>query len=808
MVVAWALFPLVLVAGCLGCGLLVERLTGWQLSGALLPPVGLALIIVASALTTAHVATAPITTALVVVLALAGYAVSWRRLARLRLDHLAVAVGLATFAIGAAPVVLSGNATFLGYFIDSDPSFHFILANWLLAHGRDLASQPIPSYSAFANALHEYIGGAYPTGADVAVGALRPLVGQDIAWVYQPYLAVVMALLAVALDELLKEVVPWRTLRALSAFIAAQGALTYGFYLEASVKELVVALLLVVTVVLVLQTLRRPIGVRALVPLAAVGLGALDVYSVTVVPWLGPPLAVFAAVALWQARHAARRTRRRLAFPVLAWPLAGIGVILLATPVLSGVSTFTTAASNVLSQENTLGNLAAPLSAWQVLGIWPSGDFRYPITTYAPAGYGLMGVALAGAVLGGVWMLRRRAYAPLLLLAGNGVAAAYLLSRASPYAASKVLMLLSVPILVTGMLGATALHESGRRIEGWLVAALIAGGVLWTNFLAYHDSSVAPQGRLHELAAIGTRFSGQGPAFYNLWDTFAAYFLRQERAAAPDTFAGPVPLLPGAPPHTFGQPSSPWDLNELDPSFLLSFRLLILGRSPIASRPPANFDLVYRGRYYDVWRRTPGPRVLRHVPLTIASADPSPPPSCHTIMATAALAQSDHARLAYVTRPSLPALVPTKAGHPPYWPPTTITASGPPDYVAVGQAAGLVTGTVRVAASGRYQVWLGGSFSRRVTVSVGGQLVGSLRHEISNSGQYLHVGTVNLTAGPQPVSAYRPQSTLAPGNVLGGDMLGPLVLVPEGFRPQVQEITPVQARSLCGKPLEWLEIVG
>ena len=43
LLLAWIVFPLVLVALSLGCGLLVERAAGLTLPGALLLPLGLAL---------------------------------------------------------------------------------------------------------------------------------------------------------------------------------------------------------------------------------------------------------------------------------------------------------------------------------------------------------------------------------------------------------------------------------------------------------------------------------------------------------------------------------------------------------------------------------------------------------------------------------------------------------------------------------------------------------------------------------------------------------------------------------------------
>lgn len=807
MVVAWVLFPLVLLAVCLGCGLTVNWASGGALPGALILPVGLALVIVAATLTTARSATAPLTTAVVVVLAVAGYALSWRQGRRLRLDPWALGVGLGVFAFCAAPLVLSGNATFLGYFVDSDPAFHFELATWLLAHGRDLTGVAPVTYDATQNVVREYISTSYPFGADVAVGAVRPLVGQDLAWIYQPYLAVIMALGAVALDELLHGVVRLRPLRALCAFIAAQSGLAFAFYLEGSIKELAATVILTVVVILVVDLLRRPFRWRALIPLAIVTVAGLDVYSVTILPWLGLPLAVLVVIGAWRGRHRLERGPgwRKVVIPAVAVVVLAV----IAAPFVSGASTFSTVVNGTLSQQGALGNLAGRLKLWELLGIWPNGDFRFPTLGYKNA-YVLIGIALVAAVLGAVWMVRHRhrALGPLLLLITNSLAAVVLLSRAGPYASAKILMIFSVSAVLTAMLGGVALIDVGRRIEGGVLAAAIVTGVLWTNFLAYHDSTVAPQARFKELAAIDARFSGKGPAFYDLWDTFAVYFLRNVSVSAPDTFAGPVPELAGLPSHPDGQASLAWDPNELDQSFLQSFPLLILGRSPVGSRPPANYRLAYRGRYYDVWQRTSTPTVLRHVSFTTGGVDPAPPSRCATIAATAAAAARDHARLAYVPRLSPPTLIPSEALHSRKWSPFTAGTRGTPlDYLSMGQHAGDAADFVQVPEAGRYQVWVGGSISRPINISVGRQFVGSVGSQVGTAGQFVLVGEVNLSTGRQPILVARPPANLSPGNSAGGELLGPVVLVRGSDPPPVTEIAPSQARSLCGKPLEWLEIV-
>ena len=258
--------------------------------------------------------------------------------------------------------------------------------------------------------------------------------------------------------------------------------------------------------------------------------------------------------------------------------------------------------------------------------------------TYHTVAYALIGIEIAGALLGTLWAIRRRKLAPLLMLGGNGIATLYLLSRGSPYANAKVMMIFSLTAVLTGMLGAAALLDYGRRVEAWVLAAAIAGGVLWSNVLGYHDASLAPRNRLTELASIDSRFRGQGPAFFNLSDEFAAYFLRD--LAPIDPALGPPIARAGITPP---QGRQPWDPNELDPNYLQSLRLLVLGNSPLTSRPPADFQLVYRGRFFNVWRRAPSPRVLAHVPLA-GHLFPFSVPRCSLVKSTAAQAIRDHAQ--------------------------------------------------------------------------------------------------------------------------------------------------------------------
>jgi hypothetical protein len=795
MLVAWVLFPLVLLLVCTGCGLLVERAAGWRLSGALTPSLGLALVIVVATLTTYKAATAPLTTAIVVVLALAGFALSLTRVRGWRVEPWALIVGLGAFAAFAAPVVLSGNATFLGYFVLNDTAVHFALIDHLLSHGRELTGVPP---SALQATLDAYVGTNYPIGAHVALGAVRPLVGQDVAWIFQPYLAVILSLGAVCLYELLGGIVGSRPLRALCAFVAAQSGLLYAYYLEASIKELATTWVITLTVVLVVATLAGRVGLRRLIPLALVAVAGFDVLQLAVAPWIAIPLAVFAVVAGWRARHALRAMpRQRLAFGSAGFALA---LVAIALPVIVSARKFFDVAHAVLTQQADLGNLVGPLVKWQMLGIWPSGDFRFAVSAHYRITYALLGVAAVSGAFGVAWAIRRRLLAPLLLLASGSIAAWYLLGSASPYASAKVMAIFSLTVVLTVMLGAAALHDTGRRIEAWALGLLLAGGVLWTNAVAYRGASVAPRARLAELSQIGQRFSGQGPAFYNLSDEFAVHFLGAEAPADPGL--GPPAVRPGTPPRDYRTVRAPWDPDELDESYLQSFKLLVIGRSPHTSRPPADFGLVYRGRYYDVWRHLAGPQVLAHKPLS-EGLDPAAPVPCKALLPFAGRARQAHARLAYAAREAAPTLVPTQTAHPPNWG----EVDGDPNSLIPRQESGAVVGTVTVEQPGRYRAWLQGAFSRRVELWVDGRQVASQSFELGTPEQDVSFGTLTLRAGTHSISIYAPPDGLSPGVALVNQTIGPLTFARLPERDGVAEAAPSAARQLCGRRLDWVEIV-
>src|SRR5947209_9119146 len=237
LLACWLLFPLVLGLLSVGCGLLLERVADARLPGTLLAPAGLAVIIVVTAFATMTDATAELAVPAVVALAVAGFALSlpWRER---RLDRWALAAVAAAFAVYAAPIVLSGQATFAGYITLDDTATWLAMTDRVMEHGRSMAGLAPSSYEA---TLANYLAVGSPVGSNLPLGLGGKLVGQDIAWLFQPYLAFLGAMLALGAYELAARLVASRALRAFCAFVASQPALLYAYSLWSGIKEMAAA---------------------------------------------------------------------------------------------------------------------------------------------------------------------------------------------------------------------------------------------------------------------------------------------------------------------------------------------------------------------------------------------------------------------------------------------------------------------------------------------------------------------------------------------------------------------------------------
>jgi hypothetical protein len=739
---AWILFPALLALLSLGWGLLVERLSRAPLAGVLVLPVGFAAVVVVTRAAMWLDLTAELAGPLTALGAVAGLALGWTRLRPLRPDRWAAAAAVVVFAVFAAPIVLSGSATFAGYTILGDTAVHFVLVDHIGSHGTDLAGLPPSSYR---STLEAYFASGYPLGAHAALGAGRQLAFLDVAWAFQPFLAFVAAMLALTLAGLLHGTVrsPWR--RAAVAALVAQPALVYAYAMQGSVKE-IVTLWLVPLLAALAAALGRPLEGEAdgrfrlphALPLGVASAAAVAAIGVAAAAWLGPMLLVALVLVARRLGSDWRRTG------VMALGFAA-AVALLSAPTLLDLGDYLDVTHEVVTSQEELGNLLAPLNSAQVFGVWLTGDFRLippggPGIDKLEATYALIGLAAGAALLGVLWLVRNRSLAPLLFFAASLVALLYVLRTGSPWADAKALAIASPAVLLAAALGPLALEARGARLEALALGLALAAGVLGSNALIYHDVSLAPRERLEELEEAGERAEGSGPLLYTEFEEMGKHFLRDaEPVGAAEAFYVPglTPELESGGGATFGFPV---DVADLKPEDVRRFGSIVLRRSPDGGRPPAGYALDWRGRYYELWTRGAGPG--------------APPVEPVAEFATAEAELPD----GWTRRAEDPSLVRTV---------------GP----------GTVAGELRVPDAGRYDVWLRGSFGREVAAWIDGRRAGSVADELAQPGHWIELGEVDLPAGALEVTLVREGGDLSPGNGDGPRTLGSLVLTAPAAGP-------------------------
>jgi hypothetical protein len=782
MFLSWLLFPLLLLALSAGCGLLVNRASGGVLPASLVAPSGFTLIVLVGEIGSIAPTLADLAAPATVVLALAGVLLA-RGSGNRGLERYAALAALGVFAVYAAPIVLSGEPTFAGYIKLDDTATWLALTDRVADAGRDLSGLAPSTYEA---TLHFNLGSGYPIGAFTPLAIGSTILGRDPAWLFQPYLATMALLLALCLYQLASEVSRRPPLRAAIAFLAAQPALLFGYYLWGGIKEVATALLLALIAALIPTVVGERLSWRGGIPIALAAAATLAVLTAAGASlWLLPMLALAAlAVAI---RAGGRVLLTRLAL------IAGLA-LLVSLPWLLDAGLLPEG-SGALTDSRELGNLTGPLSPWQAVGIWPSGDFRlHPSDSFATVV--LIAVALIAAALGlrQIWV--RRALGPGAFVAGLAIGAFFLAAIGSPWVDGKALATCAPAILFAACVGAVWLWERGLRVEGGVVLGLIALGVLWSNFLGYREEYVAPYQRLAELERIGDHIAGQGPALMTEYEPYGArHFLRDADAEGASELRRRAVSLRSGGTLEKGETT---DVDEFDLSGLLEYRSLVLRRSPLASRPPLPFHLLEAGDDYEVWQTDGQPAPLEHLSLE-GAAGPSAVPPCAEVERLAGLPGALHLAASVRSEPIRIQL--GRLSLPAGW-----EVGGGGAY-ATPTSNGTATGSFEVAEGGSYGVWLGGSPRGNVTIEVDGEAAGASGPTLDHADEYRQLGTVDLGPGPHEIAfTYESASPLAPG--AGGNPfpLGPLVLSTDtAAEARVEVLNVSEAASLCGRTLDWIE---
>ncbi|HWF33201.1 MAG TPA: hypothetical protein VG188_11645 [Solirubrobacteraceae bacterium] len=819
---AWIAFPILMLVLCAGTGLGVRRICGSEAVPALLTlPVGLAVLVTVGGLFCYVPSLAPLAAPAFVVVGLGGLwfgraivagAIACRGRGT---DLWAVVAAFGAWVLIASPIVLSGKPGFTGYGHIVDISYEFDLAAHFAHSGRHV---PGGAGSAYEIVMKKYLASGYPGGGTWTLGALSNLTPVDLSWLYQPFLAFVSAMGALSLYFLLGTLVENRPLRALGAVVSAQPNVLYAYALAGGIKELCTSCFLLLTAALLVPVATRLRPGRGLLAVPIALTATIASLSLTTLPWVGVlSVGVCATVIVLQrGRIAAMLASAQMALVTFVLSLPTLAAASKLLPVVTGAGPV------------DLGNLGAPVPGIAAAGVWITGDVRFPQFAKQGPSKALAIVVLVLAVVGFVFAIKRRAWSVAWVGVAGAVALYYVAHRYGPWIQFKADCLTAPITLLLAFAGAGALlRETARRDPAaaarsamrklatnmrWLAGAAavlaalaIAAGVLLGNALLYHDTPLSPYARLHDLQRIGERFAGQGPTLTPDFEEYAEYYLRDDTQDS--VVNGPsLGLRPGVNRATEPGGIYAYDMNEFALEWIELYRTIVMRRNPLASRPPANYRLVYVSPYYAVWRRSaPASTVYAHIPFGGSPASRERRACGET--RTALRKAGAGARLLFTTQPrhylQLGGSNMVLSGE-------LVNAGG----AIIANGAGRATREVLIPATETYGFFMGGSTGRPVDVSVDGRHVGTAAYQVSYPGATIEIGAAKLTEGIHRIEISRGGLSLRAGNGEGVDTfnrsIGPLVVAPSS--PATPPLQPVSASGLArlcrsSQVLHWIEVV-
>jgi hypothetical protein len=445
-----------------------------------------------------------------------------------------------------------------------------------------------------------------------------------------------------------------------------------------------------------------------------------------------------------------------------------------------------------------LGQLDRPLPLSQISGVWLSGDYRDAIAAHPAAGLTTVASAVILLLLipGVLVSLRRRDAGVLVAAIATGLVLLIVIPRVTPYAGAKVYAMASpVAVWIAGV-GLCAFNWRRLRPLVMLVGAAIVVAIVVSDLLAYHNDQPSPTARMLEIEATAKHVAGHGAVLFNESEQFIKYFAGTTDTIAPFESITPdqVQLIDQTNIFNYF-----FDLDQETLAYVESFPVIVTRRSPIVSRPPANYRPIYSNSLYVGWERETHPAVLAHLPLQ-SEWQGSLTPSCPAVAALVANAPHGSELIQAVTPPDTGFSVLNAATRPLSWginqdPYSSVTPVGP----------GKVLETVRVAVGGLYRAWVQGSFPRPMRVLVDGRTIGQV-DGLDSADQWSAAGVVRLSAGKHVLEIYRGGGRIFPGDGSFEAEVGYVMLAKVG--PEVLRTVPVSRwHSLCSSAADWIELV-
>ena len=515
-----------------------------------------------------------------------------------------VPVALIVLASVALPFAVSGRAGILIGANNNDLTVHLTAAYWLQTH------DAVPP---------RLLEAGYPLGPHAFAASLGQISRLSLPAVFTGLTLAVPVLSALAaLAALPRAAAP---LRWAAATLVGLAYLAASYLAQGAFKETLQALFLLAFALGLREVAERRVEAwRAAVPLGLLVGGMVSTYSYYGVVW--PAATVVLLLAVQVAVKARGTTAHRARLEVTHAARAGaVGLFTLALAAGAQAGRMITFSDSTFANTplDRDGNLLGPISPFEVLGVWPTGDFRFPpaseVLTWTLVAVAVVAFALslAGWIRRGSLALPAAVGASMLVywqatLHKNAYAAAKALAVAAPLVA----LIIGAGLLLAASRrpGLLSRHRRRMLIARALTVTLalaVAVAAAVSSALALGDALVA--GRAHERDLEKLRpLVSDSPTLFLGNDDFVHWELRGARLATPRPLY--ATWVPPTRDEKGWHSGAPFDFDSFSPETLDEMRYVVTTGTPYASAAPPNFAVRRRTRWFTLWERK-GPTAAR-----------------------------------------------------------------------------------------------------------------------------------------------------------------------------------------------------
>lgn len=231
------------------------------------------------------------------------------------------------------------------------------------------------------------------------------------------------------------------------------------------------------------------------------------------------------------------------------------------------------------------------------------------------------------------------------------------------------------------------------------------------------------------------------------------------------------------------------------------FDLLVLRKSPNASRPPLNYKLAWSGIHYEVWKRTNTKLIIQKTLPLGSNFYPGAIPSCDQV-STFLSQRTEGDKIFAVSRDRVYVVDFADGDLPTTWYPAA-PYSGGVDRIGPGG----FSREVHVDETREYDLWIAGSFPGRLKVQIDGEEVFSGKSVFEGNPSLTNPLTrVHLSAGRHLLTLLYDNPILLPGGDVNA-RFGPIYLSTQtAGEAKVEQVSNSKVAELCTRNLDWIAI--